>query len=493
MSEFREVSPRRRYSIVVGFAALLAGAGFLNSAVKRHDISNLQGERLSISAVALGAEASSAAWYCPGPLPLGHSGETSAIAITNLSSRDLTGQVHIATSAGGVKDEPIGIARLHESVIALPAFKKPTYGAISLLVDGPGVGVSEIVRDGTGMTSSPCSTHTSPTEYFAAGSSAGAANVAVSLYNPGATPAVANLSFFSGNSSTMPAAFTSVPVEPGQDVVFFAGRALPQRQVLSAAVSTVSGEIVAGNLDFMDVANQLTSSLVVGAPVAQSAWWFAPTVVGRGIHQVFSLVNPTANAESVHLTLVGAGGQGAFAIAIAPHASVAYSPPALKQVAGVQGAYVTTSANESVIVDRGLVITHRVALSPASTRDQLPALLVPGFGVTAATPQPSSTWMMASGQSNPDASEFVGVFNPQDVPVKVKLRQLVDGVEIPISGLATVTVTAHGTASINMARYVTGRNALALVLVASRPVVAGATEFARANSGVSAPAATPVR
>lgn len=486
-----EVSPTRRRIIAVGFLVILAVAGLLNSIVKRHDLAGISGLSAAVSQVTMSGKASSNAWYCPGPLALGHRGERSAVSISNVTSKSLTAQIHIALNSGRNRSESSLVSAYHQNVVALPQPKTATYGALTVVVNGPGVGVNELTYTTAGVTTSPCTTHTSPHVYFGVGSTSGLSNIAVSLYNPGATPAVANLAFVIGGSTLTPAAFSSVPVEPGQDIVLFAAHVLPQRKALSAVVTTVSGELAVGDLNFKDDDNVLNSSLSVGTPIARPSWIFAPTVVSHAIHETFNFVNPTTKSLDVDLRLLGTGADGVTVVSVpAQSASQFNVPPVLRP--GIEGASVHVVGSGSVVVEREIYSGRHISLSGAQPGASLPGEFPPGAAVTAAGVAPTDNWLIAGGASSGSSSEVIGIVNPNSVPVSITLRQLFDGSAAALPHGGKITVGPHRSASVNIDAIVENRSALALILGSSKPVIAGATEFGLTKNGLSAPAPLPI-
>ena len=492
MSDRQDISPVRQRVIVAAFVLVLAGAGLLNSVVKRHDLANTEGQNAAVSAVVLNARATSAAWYCPGPLALGHRGERSAISITNVSTRQLNAEVHVATNSGGATNTSVVLTPRHEAVIALVQPKHPTYGAVTVVVNGPGVGVNEIVRTAAGIVTSPCTTHTSDRAYFAVGSTLGSSNMAISLFNPGATPAVASLSFTAGSTVISPAAFTSVPVEPGQVVVLFAGHALPQRNVFSAEVSTISGQISVGALSLRTVNSILSSTLRVGLPIAQSSWWFAPTVVAPALHQVFAISNPTTRRETVDLRLVGTGATGTVTFVVGAGSTVLYAAPA-SRLTGVQAASVSVRGSGSLVAEREIVLARRLSAGRTEPGADLPSALPAGFAITQANAARASAWLLAGGRSDGAASEVVAVANPGVDPVTVTIDQIVNGGRSPIPGVGSLVIAPHGSGSIDLSKRIDGRSAIALEVRATRQVIAGLSEYGRSSQGLSVPAPLPER
>lgn len=482
----------RRRVIVGGFAIVFAGAGVLNAAVKRHDLAGINGEQAATSAVELGAGTLSSAWYCPGPLALGHRGEQSAVALTNLSSKPVHAALHVAANSGLTQNQALDIGPYHENVVALPRPKQPTYGAVTVVVNGPGVGVNEITTTHAGSTTAACTTHTSEGAFFGVGSTAGSSNMAISLYNPGATPAVANVAFIIGQTTSMPGAYTSVPIEPGQDVVFFAGHAIPQRRAFSVSVQTVSGRVAAGALDFKVVSAKLRSSLTIGAPVARPSWWFPPVFSAPSADHAYVLVNPTAHSEHAVIRLWGTSTNGATRVLVAPHASVQYFAPRAR-AAGVEAAAVSVSGPGSLIAEREVILGQPLSTPGHSGPVALPATVLPGFSVSPPAVAPSRQWLVAGGRSDRQVGEVLGLFNPHARPATVTVRQVFDGRISNVPGMRAITVAPFGVASVDMTKWIVNRSALVLVVGATQTVVAGATGFGISAEGFSSPGALPIR
>ena len=492
MSEALVISTVRRRWILVGFIVLLGGAGVLNAVVKQHVLSNSEGQNAVISAVNVSARASSAAWYCPGPLALGHRGQHASIAIANLSTSVRTAQIHVSTNAGATMNQSITLAAKQEKTVQLIDPKEPTYGAVTVVIDGPGVGVNEIESASTGIATAPCTTHTSTHTYFGAGSTAGLSNMAISMYNPGATPAVANVTFTTGSSVTIPAVFSSVPIEPGQDLVVFAGHVLPQKNAFSAEVTTVSGQLAVGALDIKDIENSLDDSLVVGTAVAQPTWYLSPVVAAQGVRQSFVFVNPSNRSEHVGLQLLGTEVGSVSSVFVGANSAVHFTPPT-GQRSGITGALVTVRGGGSVIAERELSISHLAALDHVVSGADLPQRLRDGYAVTQANAVTGRTWLVAGGRSDGLASEIVGVVNPGSGVVTVAFAQLLNGKERAIPGAHRLKIRAHGSASVNLHRLLTSRSDLAVVVTGTKPIIVGATQFGTGRQGLSAPAPLLVR
>ncbi len=316
--------------------------------------------------------------------------------------------------------------------------------------------------------------------------------MAISLFNPGATPAVANLQFTVGSVTTVPSAFSSVPIEPGQDVVLFAGHALPQRVQMSLGVMTVSGRIAVGVLHFKVTSGALARSLTLGTQVPLGTWWFAPMIVGPGVELVYSILNTTAHQERVRLTVIDAKVKEEITIVIAADAEMQYVMPRLR-VPGFASSSVAVVGRGAVIVDREMIVNRQQTLSAKINQIQLPATLPSGFAVTSPNVAPAKIWMIGGGRSDGVASEVIAIANPQRTATTVRLDEIVRARSIAIPGVRPVKIEPNAIASVDLSHYLKNVTALEIVVVATKPVVAGMSEYAFSAHGLNVPSALPVR
>ncbi|MHB1781360.1 MAG: hypothetical protein ACYCTE_01520, partial [Acidimicrobiales bacterium] len=96
-AEVAGARPERRRALAVGLVAVaLVLAGVANSTV--HRPGQLRARRVAAAVAPSVAtdRASSSAWYCAGPLPVGTTGEASSIAVANLGVRKVRGEVVLA-------------------------------------------------------------------------------------------------------------------------------------------------------------------------------------------------------------------------------------------------------------------------------------------------------------------------------------------------------------------------------------------------------------
>lgn len=256
--------------IAVALSALLAaGAAFTTT-----EPSSAFGQRApSLLAVADLSTAEASVWNCPGPLPLSD-GSRSSVTVADPTDRAATAQVVVAetevTGAAGT-GRPLGARSLTlrlrpESAETVPlvadrlATSAPHSGgrsvsgssgivaAVSVTVSGAGVAVSESTVGTAGRLATGCALGSSTEGYLAAGSTRGASDGSIALFNPAATPAVVSVAVASSDGLAEPAGLQGLVVGPERLVVVDVAHFVPQRSVIALSVSAAVGRVVLGLL-----------------------------------------------------------------------------------------------------------------------------------------------------------------------------------------------------------------------------------------------------
>ncbi|HEV2360943.1 MAG TPA: hypothetical protein VGS21_04505 [Acidimicrobiales bacterium] len=366
--------------MVAGLCVLLAAAGFASAEIKPAPLAG------GASLVSAGAGLPfvsppgtlSSAWYCPGPLPVDIGGSQSEIDVVDTAPTPVSGTVSLALSTGASIQHaftaPAG-GRVSVSLAGLAATSLPLIGASGTLtpqwaaaqvdVSGGGVAVTEAVQTSasTGSavsdTLAPCQVSTSTTWYFPSGSTAAGSDLLLSLYNPSATSAVANVSFVpgtppgsapkSGPSPIEPVGLQGLTVANGQTVVIDVGHDVQLEAQLATDVTAVHGRLVAG--EWAQPVYGLTASgpgsqaigkskggkrpaypapgaFVGGASSPLSSWVFPPgPVPGPGL-DAYWIMNPSPSPAVVTLTsAVDASDTTTLSATIAPGSLSVVVPP----------------------------------------------------------------------------------------------------------------------------------------------------------------------
>lgn len=530
--------PERRRALAVGLVAVtLVLAGVANSTV--HRPGQLRARRVAAAVAPSVATvlASSSAWYCAGPLPVGTTGEASSIAVANLGARKVRGEVVLATStASRSSTKAVTVPPGGESVVGLRVTGPRGSAAATVVVDGSGVAVEELVHGVRGVTAAPCSDHPAASSYLAAGSTSGADNLSLAVLDPGATPAVVDVSFSTGAGTVSPPAFQGLSIGAGQLQVLDVGHFLPSRTVVATTVTATGGHVVAGALLTAVVGRTLMSSLATGVSASSTSWLMPAGLAGGDASSVFSVLDPTGRPASVQLRLGSASGVSAVLSASVPaHGVVTLTPGvASRHVvmrwaslesrgAGVvvtretfvvapalhRPARVLVPARRPPLGRRGRHVAARrvaattttgavegaAAMVPYAMLRALPHV-VPGVAVTSGVSSPSRRWVLPGGESDARTSEVVVVDNTSSAVATVDVQQMDATTGGPATSFATMPPLSVGPGevlTVDMAAITGADGTMPLVVTADRPVVVGEMLYARKAAGFTLPAAIAVR
>ncbi len=442
----------------------------------------------------------SSAWFCAGPLPVGTPGEASSLAIVNPGGRPLGATVMIVPVSGAPTTEKISVPAAGESVVGFASIRRTSFAAARVIVEGGAAEVVERVAGATGLEASACADESAATQYLAAGSTAAHNNLAIALYDPGATPAVASISFATPTGPQSPPAFQGVLVAAGHTVVLYAAHALPFKRFVSATVAASGGAIVAGALDIVGSRGAQYDALESAVPTPATQWYFAAAPAGTSAQQTFDLENPGKRTAVVEISLGGSTGVGKIALPVGPGATTRYTPAADESAAAVRWASVTSTNKVPIVAARELYLGTALAVPPPTTRRaavrqrrllfRLPTLPV-GLTVDPGAPKLAKDWIVAAGESGSRVSEFVTVANPSMVPADVVIRPLGGG----FAGLGSLRVAPEGSVVVDLADLAGASGRLSLRVTADEPVVVGGELYsrsARGSPGLTALAAFPV-
>lgn len=540
---------RRRIFAVALVAIALALGGVANAALRAPAGARPPGARgapgtaspVASSVVSDGA--TSSAWYCAGPMPIGTPGEAASIAVTNLARRALSGEIVVSAAAGG----PPSTTKLRidpgsESVTGLTRQGPRSTSAATVLVDGSDVAVEELVHGSSGVSASPCTDHVSDVEYLAAGSTLGASNLSLSIFDPGATPAIVGVEFVTSSGIVSPPAFQGLSVDAGRLSVLDVGHYVPSKPVVATIVSATGGHVVAGASVVAVVAHAVMSSLTTGVPTTSRTWLMAGAPTGSSSMSTFNVLDPGDHAARVSLRLGSSSTSSVLEAVVPAHGVIALTPGG-DQAPGAMGSADVTSTGAPVVVARETVLSKAVVSGaslkvqaaeraaakaaaakaaakarkrvahPGATTTTLPATtttivpyatvsalpeLQPGVAVTSGVSVPATHWVLPGGESDARTSEVVVIDNTSRSVARLRLDQLsvVPGgpnVPVPIASVPQLDVAPGAVLSVNMATVVGTVPALSVLVDSNVPIVVGELLYGRKSNGLTLPTAIAVR
>lgn len=503
------VSRIRRAFVLVLVGAVLVAAIVGNATVKRRRAANQSGVQAAVAFVHPTGRAQSTAWFCPGPLPVGLRKVSSHLMIANAATRPITGQMLVATTIQGSVASSITVPAESTLDVALPQAAHSAFAAVSVLTSGSGVGVEEVTDEPTGRVAAPCVAQAASQQYIPVGSTKAANDITLSLYDPGATPSVANISFATTSGTVSPQALQGLPIGAGQLVVLNVAQDVAQTDVVATMVHSTGGELVAGAIESADVGTVAYPSLITGSGIGQSDWLLPALPAGGNTVNLIYVLNPGATATTATLSLTqsprGAGGTAVATLHV-PAGGVARLAQGPAEAANTLRFVAISSKPQPVIVGEASLLEHAITV-PITSRPKVPAAgssvvgveglpsSVPlGYAATSAS-VPSPGWMITGGALTPDLGEFVTVANPTSSTAVVNLSTLAAGLAETVPQCGALLLAPGEALSVDLGKVLPNVSMLTVLVHASAGVIAASGFYSRGSRGsrgLSEPVAIPL-
>jgi hypothetical protein len=352
----------------------------------------------------------SSAWYCAGGSGA-QGGAPATIVLANAGKRPVHGTLTAVSAPANNAPSPAPWAGASTVKVTVPPDGQVAVGADQLgstslvaaavVLDGGGVAVSESVQSPLGWSMAPCSPTTAGDWYFAHGATAQGGGLILSLFNPTATDAVVNVALVSGTSGFLaPAAYQGIDVPPGSLVTENIGDHAPDDDAIATEVTTLSGTLVASELESTGAPGNGGLSLTLGSPAPAPQWVFPQSTGLTGATVAFHVLNPTARPAVVSVA-VGLS-QGAAAEPLTMHVpaqSLATLVAENETRIPPSGPYALTftSAGTGIVVSRSVIAPSG---SPAPVPEVGDVVGVPGGSrrwlVPTVVPPGSGAWSLAA-------------------------------------------------------------------------------------------------
>jgi hypothetical protein len=260
------------------------------------------------------------------------------VVLTNFSSRAVSANLTtVGTSPNGAPDSgsTAGTNALTSQRLTVPPGGQvdvpPSQlgqaGALaaSVVLDGGGVGVSEVVSSPLGWSMTPCASSTAPQWYFAHGATFQGGGLVLSLFNPGSTDAAVNIALATSTAGYLvPPAFQGVGVPAHALVTENIGDHVADDSTVATVVSTLSGTVVAAELQSVGRPGNGGVAVTLGAASPSPQWTFAQNTNVTGGKVAFHVFNPSTRATTVSISIGLPQGAGAEPLSLSvPGQSVA--------------------------------------------------------------------------------------------------------------------------------------------------------------------------
>lgn len=417
------MSPSLRRTVLVAvLVAVVVGAGAVDRAVGRGSPTAVTVGALSPVGAAPVHGTESSAWYCAGGTGSGGSAP-GTIVLTNGTARPVTGTVTVVAAQAQAAAPPAPWAGASAIAVVVPADGATSVGpsqlgssavkAAAVVLDGGGVAVAQAVSGPAGWSMAPCAASTGTSWYFAHGATSQGGGLTLALFNPGATNATVDVTMVSATAGVLaPAAYQGIDVGPGSLVTENLGDHAANDTELATDVSTLSGAVVATELQSAGSAGNGGLSLVLGVPVPSRRWVFAQNTDGSGTTVAFHVFNPSARSAAVSVAVELPRGAGAVPLTmrVAPETSATLVANDQTRIpAGVPYGAVFSSAGPGIVVSRQIS-------GPAG-----PAAPTPEDGEVTGVPGGWRRWIVPAAASPGTGISALAVVDLGSRPAEVRI------------------------------------------------------------------------
>jgi hypothetical protein len=455
----------RRAPLVVGLAVVLAAGAVADRAERPGPpvVGTVGSEEMP---VAPPASALSSTWYCAGGSGRPDSPFASSVVLANAGSEPVEGRVTVVPRIGEPKTVPVAVKAYGSARVALAGVVQADFAAALVDLDGGGVVVEHVVAGSAGTATSPCASAASPRWYFADGSTAKDATLALALYNPFPEEAIVDLDFSTEQGRDQPADFQGVVVPALGLVVRDIGDHVRRREAVATQVVARTGRLVAAQLQLRTAPGVAGVSLRLGAPAPAEEWYFPDGYVTAGLVEQYSLYNPSGREAVVDIELtLDEGAAEPFQLTVPPRGRLAVVASDEERVPkGIGHSAVVRSVNGvPVVAERSVA-----ASAPANRR---------GRADVRGARRLARRWAFAFGAATPETDEWIVVHNPGPVDAVLDVVGLANGRLLAIEGLQDVKVAGGRRAALRLGDHVQ-RDVLPVVVQSTRPVAVERAVFA---------------
>ena len=485
----------RRAIVLVTLAAL--GAAVIAASVAVHPPKVRGALAAEAAVVAHDPGAESSMWSCAGPLPIGSATVHSAIELTNSAPAPVAAQFSFATGSGAVSAGRVVVPSAGVVVLRPPAVARPGYAAARVVAQGAGLSVVEVVHSTEGPDAASCTPSTATTAYLVAGDTRKSDDVTLSLYDPGATPAVASVTVATPSGVQSPPALQGLPVGAGQIATYAIAERVPFASELGITVRSSAGSLVVGSLSSTRVDGTGFDALEPGIASPSPVWSFAAAPTGPAAQQTIDLLNPSRTTAKVAVADSTSNGTARLGVVVAPGAVARVALPTEPKARALGSVEISVVRGVPIVAARSTIVG--AVIPAAQLPEQNPILrarralhLVArtpvGYTVTNGAPRDASRWVVGGGEKDRENATELVVTNPNASASLVTIRPV--GSSSP--WISKLVVNGGTSAVVDLADLAEATGRFGLDVQASEPVVATGTVYASGSTGFTSPAAIPL-
>lgn len=485
----------RRAVVLVALAALSAAVIAASVAVHPPKVRGATAADVRVVSQVPGAVSSM--WSCAGPLPIGSTSVHSAIELTNFADVPVAAQFSFATASGTVSRGRVVVPSAGVVVLRPPAVKRPGYAAARVVAQGAGLSVVEVVHSAGGPDAASCTPSTSTTAYLVAGDTRKVDDVTLSLYDPGATAAVASVSVATPSGVQSPPTLQGLPVGAGEVATFSIAQRVPFASELGITVHSSAGSLVVGSLSTTRVDGTGFDALEPGITAPSPVWSFAAAPAGPAAQQTIDLLNPSRTTARVAVADSTSNGTAHLGVVVAPGASARVALPTEPKARALGSVEISSARGVSIVAARSTIVGAVIPAAQLPERNSilrarralnLVARSPVGYTVTNGASRPVSRWVVGGGEKDRQNATELIITNPNARASRVRIR----AVGSSSAWISTLVVNGRTSVVVDFADLPAASGRFGLDVRATEPVVATGTVYASGSTGFTSPAAIPL-
>ncbi len=368
------------------------------------------------------AAVESAAWYCPGGTKL-HGSAPATVVLTNTSARVVRGTVLVVSSAGPRRSVAVSVPAVGRLTLQPARLVPGPWVSAAVTLDAGGVGATQTVSGPLGTASAPCASTTSRSWDFAYGSTAGSDSLSLALFNPTATAASVDVGAVTGTGLVQPPAFQEIQVPAGAVVVESLGAHVQQQAALATEVVSLSGSVVAMQLQEMNSAAARMMSLELGTPTPAPVWAVPQSTQPSGGNVIFHVLNPSHRSTVVHVMVADHQGTSSpVLLPVGPQSVATLAASAQTRIPHGTPFSLVLRTRNSV----GIVVSRQTAAVPRARRPQR--------GLMSGVPWGARRWVVPLATPPGIRPTSLSVVATGVRPVRVRVTEQRGGDQVVLAG-----------------------------------------------------------
>ena len=433
----------RRVVLLALLVMALVGGGVADRLVARTTPPSPPTATVGSVTAAAPSSAESSAWYCAGGTGA-QGGAPASVVVTNFNARPVNAALStVAELPASGSGSPAGAeaAPAQRLVVpgggqlVVPSTQLGQSGALAaaVVVNGGRVTVSEVVSSPLGWSMAPCASSAAPQWYFAHGATTQGGGLVLSLFNPGSTDSTVDISLVTSTAGDLaPPAYQGVDIPAHTLVTENLGDHIVQDPAVATVVSSLSGTVVASELQSLGKPGAGGIAMTLGTPSPATEWSFPQNTDVTGGTVAFHVLNASSHAATVSVAIGLPKGAGAEPLSM----SVPAQSTATLQAQSITRIPANTPYALTFVSKGSPIVVQRQVTSPSGAPASEPA-----NGEGPGVPGGATHWLIPAPASPGNGAWALAVVDLGRDPARV---HILDGAGRALGG-RNATVVDPGT------------------------------------------------